>query len=142
YLHVMSDVALAQATDADRRIGQGATELMTGIPVALKDIFSTTDAPTTAASTMLEGYMSPYDATVVARLRDQGAVFLGKTNTDEFSMGSSTETSAFGPTRNPWDTSRVPGGSSGCSAAAIAAREAGISLGSGTGSSMRQTEGF
>lgn len=142
YLHVMSDVALTQAADADRRIQEGSADLMTGIPVALKDILSTTDAPTTAASKMLEGYVSPYDATVVARLREQGAVFLGKTNTDEFAMGSSTETSAFGPTRNPWDTSRTPGGSSGGSSAAVAARTAAVSLGTDTGGSIRQPAGF
>lgn len=142
YLHVMSDVALTQANAADVRIENGETEEMTGIPVAFKDVFATTDAPTTAASKLLEGYISPYDATVVARLREQGAVFLGKTNTDEFAMGSSTEMSAYGPTRNPWNTSCVPGGSSGGSAAAVAAREAAISLGTDTGGSVRQPAGF
>jgi aspartyl-tRNA(Asn)/glutamyl-tRNA(Gln) amidotransferase subunit A len=142
YLHVMSDVALTQAAEADRRIEDGNADLMTGIPVALKDIFCTTDAPTTAASKILEGYVSPYDATIVARLREQGAVFLGKTNTDEFAMGSSTENSAFGPTHNPWDTDRVSGGSSGGSAAAVAARESAIGLGSDTGGSIRQPAGF
>ena len=142
YLHLMTDVAMTQAAEADRRIGNGDATTMTGIPVALKDILVTTDAPTTAASKILDGYMSPYDATVVARLREQGAVFLGKANTDEFAMGSSTENSAFGQTNNPWDTSRVPGGSSGGSAAAVAAREASISLGSDTGGSIRQPAGF
>ncbi len=142
YLHVMTDVALGQANAADVRIENGDVEDMTGIPVALKDILATTDAPTTAASKMLEGYMSPYDATVVARLREQGAVFLGKTNTDEFAMGSSTETSAFGPTNNPWDTSRVAGGSSGGSAASVAARESAMALGTDTGGSIRQPAGF
>jgi aspartyl-tRNA(Asn)/glutamyl-tRNA(Gln) amidotransferase subunit A len=142
YLHLMTDVAMTQAAEADRRIEQGDIRAMTGIPVALKDILCTTDAPTTAASKMLEGYVSPYDATVVARLREQGAVFLGKANTDEFAMGSSTENSAYGPTMNPWDTARVPGGSSGGSAAAVSAREAIISLGSDTGGSIRQPAGF
>jgi aspartyl-tRNA(Asn)/glutamyl-tRNA(Gln) amidotransferase subunit A len=108
----------------------------------LKDILVTTDAPTTAASHILKDYVSPYDGTVVSRLRSQGAVFLGKTNTDEFAMGSSTENSAFGPTFNPWDLSKVPGGSSGGSAASVAAREAVISLGSDTGGSIRQPAGF
>jgi aspartyl-tRNA(Asn)/glutamyl-tRNA(Gln) amidotransferase subunit A len=115
---------------------------MTGIPVSLKDVLCTTDAPTTAASRILAGYRSPYDATVVARLRAQDAVFVGKSNTDEFAMGSSTENSAYGVTRNPWDTDRVPGGSSGGPAAAVAAGEAIVSLGSDTGGSIRQPAGF
>ncbi len=142
YLHVMRDVALAQAAAADARIAGGEVSPLTGVPVALKDILVTTDAPTTAASRILDGYISPYDGTVPARLRSQGAVFLGKTNTDEFAMGSSTENSAYGPTHNPWNTTRVPGGSSGGSAAAVAARQAVISLGSDTGGSIRQPAGF
>ena len=142
YLHVMADVARAQAEGADLRIARGDAAPLTGIPIALKDILCTVDAPTTAASQILAGYRSPYDATVVRRLRAQDAVFLGKTNTDEFAMGSSTENSAFGPTRNHWDTDRVPGGSSDGSPAAVADREAMIGLGSDTGGSIRQPAGF
>jgi aspartyl-tRNA(Asn)/glutamyl-tRNA(Gln) amidotransferase subunit A len=142
HLHRMDDVAMAQAEAADQRIHSGDAQPMTGITVSLKDVLCTTDAPTTAASRILEGYMSPYDATVVERLRLQGAVFVGKSNTDEFAMGSSTENSAFGPTRNPWNTDCVPGGSSGGPSAAVAAAEAAIGFGSDTGGSIRQPAGF
>lgn len=142
HLHRMDDVATEQAAEADRRIAAGEAGPMTGIPVSLKDVLVTTDAPTTAGSRILEGYMSPYDATVVQRLRDGGAVFVGKSNTDEFAMGSSTENSAYGVTRNPWGPDRVPGGSSGGPAAAVASAEAPISLGSDTGGSIRQPAGF
>ena len=142
HLHRMDEVARAQAARADERIARGEAAAMTGIPVSLKDVLCTTDAPTTAASRILEGYRSPYDATVVARLRAQDAIFVGKGNTDEFAMGSSTENSAYGVTRNPWDTGRVPGGSSGGPAAAVAAGEAIVSLGSDTGGSIRQPAGF
>jgi aspartyl-tRNA(Asn)/glutamyl-tRNA(Gln) amidotransferase subunit A len=142
YLHVMDDAAREQASRADAAIADGSAGPMTGIPIALKDILCTTDAPTTAASKLMEGYVSPYDATVVRRLRDAGAVFLGKTNTDEFAMGSSTENSAFGATHNPWDLGTVPGGSSGGSAAVVAAREATLALGSDTGGSIRQPAAF
>ncbi|MGH2551726.1 MAG: Asp-tRNA(Asn)/Glu-tRNA(Gln) amidotransferase subunit GatA [Thermomicrobiales bacterium] len=142
YLHVMSDVALEQAKQADARIAAGDIAPLTGVPVALKDVLVTTDAPTTAASRILEGFRSPYDATVVKKLRESGAVFLGKVNTDEFAMGSSTENSAYGVTHNPWDYSRVPGGSSGGASASVAAGEAMLSLGSDTGGSIRQPAGF
>ncbi|ALJ20285.1 Asp-tRNA(Asn)/Glu-tRNA(Gln) amidotransferase subunit GatA [Microbacterium sp. No. 7] len=138
YLHV-SDHALDVAADIDRRraAGERLGELA-GVPLAIKDVLVTTDMPSTSGSKILEGFMSPYDATVVARSRAAGLVPLGKTNMDEFAMGSSTEHSAYGPTRNPWDLDRIPGGSGGGSAAAVAAFEAPIALGSDTGGSIRQ----
>jgi aspartyl-tRNA(Asn)/glutamyl-tRNA(Gln) amidotransferase subunit A len=142
YIEITGEVALAQADAADSRLAAGDAEPLTGIPIALKDVLVTVDAPTTAASKILRGYRSPYDATVVRRLREAGSVFLGKANTDEFAMGSSTEFSAWGTTRNPWDLTRVPGGSSGGPAAAVAADLATIALGSDTGGSIRQPAGF
>ncbi|MDP8908858.1 MAG: amidase family protein, partial [Chloroflexota bacterium] len=136
------ELALEQARLADERIAAGGAATFTGIPVTIKDVICTRDAPTTAGSQILREYLSPYDATVVARLREQGAVFVGKSNTDEFAMGSSTENSSFHTTRNPWDPERVPGGSSGGPIAAVAAGEAIAGLGSETGGSVRQPAGF
>jgi len=138
FLHV-SDHALEVAADIDRRraAGEQLGELA-GVPLAIKDVLVTTDMPSTSGSKILEGFLSPYDATVVARSRAAGLVPLGKTNMDEFAMGSSTEHSAYGPTHNPWDLDRIPGGSGGGSAAAVAAFEAPIALGSDTGGSIRQ----
>jgi len=138
YLNVTRDLALSMAAEADRRRAEGEDRPLLGIPVALKDLLATEGLETTAGSRMLQGYRPPYSATVVERLRDAGAVFLGKTNMDEFAMGSSNEYSAYGPVYNPWDTTRVPGGSSGGSAAAVAADEAAVALGSDTGGSIRQ----
>ncbi|WP_159500103.1 Asp-tRNA(Asn)/Glu-tRNA(Gln) amidotransferase subunit GatA [Microbacterium sp. 18062] len=138
FLHV-SDHALEVADDIDRRRSAGERlGPVAGVPLAIKDVLVTTDMPSTSGSRILEGYLSPFDATVVARSRAAGLVPLGKTNMDEFAMGSSTEHSAYGPTRNPWDLTRIPGGSGGGSAAAVAAYEAPLALGSDTGGSIRQ----
>ena len=139
-----SDAGLAQsqARAADARRARGETGPLLGVPLAHKDIFVTRDLPTTAGSKMLDGYVSPFDATVVARLAEAGAVTLGKLNCDEFAMGSSNENSAYGPVKNPWDPSRVPGGSSGASAAVVAARLLPAATGSDTGGSIRQPASF
>ncbi|AWR21681.1 Asp-tRNA(Asn)/Glu-tRNA(Gln) amidotransferase subunit GatA [Aurantimicrobium photophilum] len=139
FLHVNAAVSLeaAKASDARRAAGAPLSPL-DGVPIAIKDVLVTTDMPSTSGSKILEGWMSPYDATVVTKVREAGLVPLGKTNMDEFAMGSSTEHSAYGPTRNPWDLDRIPGGSGGGSAAAVAAFEAPLALGSDTGGSIRQ----
>ncbi|MEU8253532.1 Asp-tRNA(Asn)/Glu-tRNA(Gln) amidotransferase subunit GatA [Micromonospora inaquosa] len=139
FLHVDTDGALAAARAVDERRAAGE-ELgpLAGVPVAVKDVLATRGVPTTVGSKILEGWRPPYDATIVQRLREAGTVMLGKTNMDEFAMGSSTEYSAYGPTHNPWDLSRIPGGSGGGSAAALAAYEAPLAIGSDTGGSIRQ----
>ena len=129
YLTLCYDEAFAQAQRADEMLAAGETSPLCGIPIAVKDNFSTAGVRTTCASRLLENYIPPYDASAVARLKQVGAVLVGKTNLDEFGLGSSTENSQFHCTRNPWDLSRVPGGSSGGSAAAVAAGEAAAALG-------------
>ena len=138
WLAVAEERALAQARAADERIARGDAPLLCGVPWACKDIIGTRDVATTAGSRILDGYVPPYSATVVERLDAHGAVMIGKTNLDEFAMGSSNENSAFGVVRNPWDRSRVPGGSSGGSAVAVAAGEVTFALGTDTGGSIRQ----
>ncbi|HEX5252766.1 MAG TPA: Asp-tRNA(Asn)/Glu-tRNA(Gln) amidotransferase subunit GatA [Mycobacterium sp.] len=144
FLHVAADEALAAAAAVDKQVdeavaaGERLPSPLAGVPLALKDVFTTADMPTTCGSKILEGWRSPYDATVTSRLRAAGIPILGKTNMDEFAMGSSTENSAYGPTRNPWNVDRVPGGSGGGSAAALSAFQAPLAIGSDTGGSIRQ----
>ena len=138
YITLMDDEARQQADAADLRLRAGDAAPLTGVPVGIKDLISTRGVQTTAASRMLTGFRPIVDATVTRKLREAGAVFIGKTNLDEFAMGSSTEHSAFGATKNPWDLERVPGGSSGGSAATVAARGVALALGTDTGGSIRQ----
>ena len=139
FLHVDTAGALATAKDIDTRRAAGEKlGVLAGVPLALKDILATQGLPTTVGSRILEGWIPPYDATVVKKLREAGIVILGKTNMDEFAMGSSTEHSAYGPTHNPWDLERIPGGSGGGSSASLAAFEAPLAIGTDTGGSIRQ----
>ena len=142
FITVTPEEALKNAEEADRRIAAGDMQLLTGIPIALKDIFLTKGVRTTCASRILDNFIPPYDATSVARLKAQGMVLVGKLNQDEFAMGSSTESSYYGKTHNPWNLEYIPGGSSGGSAAAIAARQAIATLGTDTGGSIRLPASF
>ena len=137
YLDREGAIAQARSVDASRTKGEKLGPLA-GVPLALKDVMVQKGVPTTCGSKILEGWRPPYDATVVSKLKEAGVVILGKTNMDEFAMGSSTENSAYGPTHNPWDLSRIPGGSGGGSSASLAAFEAPLAIGTDTGGSIRQ----
>ena len=138
YLKVTEDLAINMAEEADKKIAKGEGSLLTGIPLGIKDILCTRDMETTCASQILRGFIAPYDATVIQRMKQSGFIHLGRLNMDEFAMGSSTENSSFQVTKNPWDLSRIPGGSSGGSAAAVAAGLCVAALGTDTGGSIRQ----
>jgi aspartyl-tRNA(Asn)/glutamyl-tRNA(Gln) amidotransferase subunit A len=139
FLHVDTEGALASAAAVDAKVKAGEKlSVLAGVPLGLKDILATNGLPTTCGSRVLDGWIPPYDATVVTKLREAGVVILGKTNMDEFAMGSSTEHSAFGPTHNPWDLERIPGGSGGGSSACVASFEAPLAIGTDTGGSIRQ----
>ena len=142
YITVCADSALRQAKTADEKRAKGSNSPLLGVPLAHKDIFCTNGVTTTCGSRMLHNFVAPYDATVVEKFNDAGAIMLGKTNMDEFAMGSSNETSFFGPVKNPWDTKRVPGGSSGGSAVAVAADLCAMATGTDTGGSIRQPAAF
>ncbi|MDY6862680.1 MAG: amidase, partial [Thermodesulfobacteriota bacterium] len=142
YVTITREYALKQAEEADKRLIRNEGRILTGIPIAIKDLICTKEIKTTCSSKILNNFVPPYDATVILMIKEEGAVFTGKTNMDEFAMGSSTENSYFGITKNPWNLNFVPGGSSGGSAAAVCLDECICALGSDTGGSIRQPAAF